>query len=75
MKLSEVKHVLKNSETIGFQLPNGTLVPTHFHVTEVGKINKQFIVARIVDGLTKISSLNKDMNVSMQARICVFIRS
>lgn len=43
MKLSEVKHLLKNSETIRFQLPNGTLVPTHFHVTEVGKINKQFI--------------------------------
>ena len=43
MKLSEIKHVLKKSETIGFQLPNGTLVPTHFHVTEVGKINKQFI--------------------------------
>ena len=43
MKLSEVKHILKKSEAIGFQLPNGTLVPSHFHVTEVGKITKQFI--------------------------------
>ena len=43
MKLSEVKRALKKLETIGFQLPNGALIPPHFHVTEVGKINKQFI--------------------------------
>ena len=43
MKLSQVKSVLKELETIGFQLPNGELVPNHFHVTEVGKITKHFI--------------------------------
>ncbi|WP_405607376.1 DUF6428 family protein [Polaribacter sp. Asnod1-A03] len=43
MKLSEVKLALKELDTIGFQLPNGTLVPNHFHVTEVGKITKHFI--------------------------------
>ena len=43
MKLSEVKIVLKKLDTIGFQLPNGELVPKHFHVTEVGKITKHFI--------------------------------
>jgi hypothetical protein len=43
MKLSEVKEVLKQTEEIAFQLPNGTLVPEHFHVTEVGKITKHFI--------------------------------
>ena len=43
MKLSQVKSVLKELETIGFQLPNGELVPSHFHVTEVGKITKHFI--------------------------------
>ena len=43
MKLSEVKSVLGALETIGFQLPNGELVPNHFHVTEVGKITKHFI--------------------------------
>ncbi len=43
MKLSEVKKALTNLETIGFQLPNGELVPAHFHVTEVGKITKHFI--------------------------------
>ena len=26
-----------------FQKPDGTVVPEHFHVTEVGKVNKHFI--------------------------------
>ncbi|WP_435413585.1 DUF6428 family protein [Psychroserpens mesophilus] len=43
MKLSEVKSTLNKLKTIGFQLPNGELVPNHFHVTEVGKITKHFI--------------------------------
>lgn len=43
MKLHEVKNKLKNLTTISFQLPNGELVPNHFHVTEVGKITKHFI--------------------------------
>lgn len=30
-------------EKIAFQLPNGELVPNHFHVTEIGKITKHFI--------------------------------
>ena len=43
MKLSEIKDHLNNLEQITFMLPNGELVPTHFHVTEVGKITKHFI--------------------------------
>jgi len=43
MKLSEIKNRLKDLETIAFQMPNGELVPGHFHVTEVGKITKHFI--------------------------------
>ena len=43
MKLSEIKNQLKNLTQIAFQLPNGELVPSHFHVTEVGKITKNFI--------------------------------
>ncbi|MFY0631473.1 MAG: hypothetical protein JXR05_13905 [Flavobacteriaceae bacterium] len=43
MKLSEIKHHLANLETISFQLPDGSLVPNHFHVTEVGQITKNFI--------------------------------
>lgn len=43
MKLSEIKNILNSQQTISFQLPNGELVPSHFHVTEVGKISKKFI--------------------------------
>lgn len=43
MKLSEAKDRLKQLKKIAFQLPSGELVPNHFHVTEVGKITKNFI--------------------------------
>lgn len=43
MKLSEFKTILKTKENIAFELPNGTLVPNHFHVTEVGRVQKHFI--------------------------------
>ncbi|CAL2094906.1 DUF6428 family protein [Tenacibaculum sp. 190524A05c] len=43
MTLSEIKQHLSKLETIAFQLPNGDLVPEHFHVTEVGKVTKHFI--------------------------------
>jgi len=43
MKLSEIKNKLSSVETVAFVLPNGTYVPEHFHVTEVGLITKNFI--------------------------------
>jgi hypothetical protein len=43
MKLSEIKTVLAALDNVTFQLPNGTFVPEHFHVTEVGLITKNFI--------------------------------
>ena len=43
MLLSELKSKLQELETIAFKLPNGDLVPGHFHVTEVGKVSKHFI--------------------------------
>jgi hypothetical protein len=43
MKLHEVKEVLKKIEFLNFQLPDKTMVPVHFHVTEVGQITKKFI--------------------------------
>ncbi|MCH2031911.1 MAG: DUF6428 family protein [Tenacibaculum sp.] len=43
MKLSEIKKHLTQLKTIEFKLPNGDLVPEHFHVTEVGKVTKHFI--------------------------------
>ena len=43
MKLSQIKSILKTAEAVNFTLPNGTFVPEHFHVTEVGLITKNFI--------------------------------
>jgi hypothetical protein len=43
MKLSQIKSILATVETVNFQLPSGSLVPEHFHVTEVGLITKNFI--------------------------------
>lgn len=43
MKLLEIKNHLHDLKSISFQLPDGTLVPNHFHVTEIGKVTKQFI--------------------------------
>ena len=43
MKLSTIKAQLSNLSALHFQLPNGTFVPQHFHITEVGIITKDFI--------------------------------
>jgi hypothetical protein len=43
MKLSEIKKHLETAEAVNFQLQDGTFVPEHFHVTEVGVITKHFI--------------------------------
>ncbi|HJS01793.1 MAG TPA: DUF6428 family protein [Flavobacterium sp.] len=43
MKLSDVKGILPTLENVEFQLDDGTFVPEHFHVTEVGMITKNFI--------------------------------
>lgn len=43
MKLSDIKQLLTTLESVRFKLPNGTFVPEHFHVTEVGLVTKNFI--------------------------------
>lgn len=43
MTLSQVKNILTTAEKVQFNLPDGTSVPEHFHVTEVGLITKNFI--------------------------------
>ena len=43
MKLSEIKTILATAEAVNFQVQNGTMVPEHFHVTEVGIVTKDFI--------------------------------
>lgn len=43
MTLSEIKRALGEVGQIQFILPNGEPVPAHFHVTEVGSVQKHFI--------------------------------
>jgi len=43
MNLSELKVELNNIQELNFELPDGTIVPQHFHVTEVGQVTKHFI--------------------------------
>ena len=43
MKLSAIKKYLETASSVDFQLPDGRFVPEHFHVTEIGLINRHFI--------------------------------
>ena len=43
MKLSDVKQALSQLSAVTFKLPEGSYVPQHFHVTEIGLITKHFI--------------------------------
>jgi hypothetical protein len=43
MKISEVKNALATLEAVNFKLPDGSILPPHFHVTEIGLVTKHFI--------------------------------
>ena len=43
MKLSDFKKQLSVTTQLNFVLPDGTVIPNHFHVTEVGQLTKHFI--------------------------------
>ena len=43
MKISEMKNNLANIQAVNFKLPDGSYLPSHFHVTEVGLVTKHFI--------------------------------
>lgn len=43
MTLNQLKTQLELQTTFAFELPDGSLVPDHFHITEVGKVTKHFI--------------------------------
>ncbi|WP_026898154.1 DUF6428 family protein [Daejeonella oryzae] len=43
MKLSDFKKHLSVANAVNFELPNGELIPLHFHITEVGLLTKHFI--------------------------------
>ncbi|MGC4004601.1 MAG: DUF6428 family protein [Pirellulales bacterium] len=45
MNIAELRALLDAHPTAGirFQLPSGEMIPLHFHVTEVGRVDKRFI--------------------------------
>lgn len=43
MKISEIKKHLSTAHSVNFRLADGSFVPEHFHVTEVGVITRDFI--------------------------------
>ncbi len=43
MKLTQVKDALGSIDAVTFRLPSGERVPEHFHITEVGKVVKDYI--------------------------------
>lgn len=43
MKISEIKTALAGLQAVNFKLPDGSYLPPHFHVTEVGLVTKHFI--------------------------------
>ena len=43
MHLTQFKEALKTSNSLRFRLPNGQLIPQHFHITEVGESLKKSI--------------------------------
>lgn len=45
IRLSELKQFLQEqpAKNVEIRLPDGSMVPAHFHVTEVGRVKKDFI--------------------------------
>lgn len=43
MLLSAFKQTLSELDKLKFQLPNGQFVPSHFHITEVGNVTRNYI--------------------------------
>lgn len=43
MKISEVKQILGTIDAVRFKLPDDSVLPLHFHVTEIGLVTKHFI--------------------------------
>ncbi len=43
MKLFDFKNRLMLMDSLSFHLPDGSTIPAHFHITEVGQIDKKYI--------------------------------
>ncbi len=57
MKISALKNFLADKQELAITLPDGTLVPSHFHVTEVGETTKHFIDCGGTVRLEKVATL------------------
>lgn len=57
MKISELKHHLNSVTELNFKLPDGTRIPGHFHLTEIGLITKHFVDCGVSIHLDKWASL------------------
>ena len=57
MKISELKNQLNIVTDLNFLLPNGTVIPAHFHLTEIGLITKHFVDCGISIHLEKWATL------------------
>ncbi len=43
MKISDMKQKLAEMKAVNFKLPDGSYLPSHFHVTEIGLVTRHFI--------------------------------
>jgi len=43
MRLTHFKILLEQLNELDFILPNGHKVPSHFHITEIGQVNKKYM--------------------------------
>ncbi|MEM6515431.1 MAG: DUF6428 family protein [Bacteroidota bacterium] len=43
MTLLQLKNELEQMAHIAFKLPNGELIPPHFHLTEIGTVTRNFV--------------------------------
>lgn len=56
MKITELKQHLAAATAINFRLPDGSYLPAHFHVTEVGLVTKHFIDCGGVERHEKVAA-------------------
>ncbi len=57
MKISALKHHLNSVTELNFKLPDGSSIPAHFHLTEIGLITKHFVDCGVSIHLDKWASL------------------
>jgi len=69
MDLQTLKQHLAGLEKVTFQLPNGQMVPKHFHVTEVGKVSKHFIDCGGTERLEEVISIQLWSSIDVHHRL------